>query len=326
MAHIRPALILGLGLLGVLLAAVALGSGEIGAVRAWRALVGLGDPDASLAVWVYRLPRIALAGVVGASLSLAGAALQGLFQNDLADPYVLGVSAGGALGAALALALGLGTLLAPPLFALLGAALALMLVYRLGRTAYGLSLPAVLLGGVAIGLTCSAGITLVLLLADERRTDVLLWLMGYLGGAQWTQAGIVCGALLLSAVMLRRHATGLDLMLGGELSAAALGVDVARLKRDVLIAAAVLVAGAVAFCGLIGFVGLIVPHVLRFWRGPSHRTLLWQSMVLGAAVLIGADAAVRALGEWPVGVLTGAIGGPFFLILLRRQTVDAARG
>lgn len=323
MARWRPALILAGALAGVVLLAVALGSGAIGPLRAWQALVGLGDADAELAVWIYRLPRIALAGVVGASLSLAGAALQGLFQNDLADPYVLGVSAGGALGAAIALALGLGALVAPPLFALAGAALALGLVYRLGRTAYGLSLPAVLLGGVAIGLTCSAGITLVLLLADERRTDVLLWLMGYLGGAQWSQAAMVLGALLLSAGLLRRHAAGLDLLLGGELAAAALGVDVTRLKREVLIAAAILVAGAVAFCGLIGFVGLIVPHVLRFWRGPAHRELLWQSAVLGATVLIAADAAVRALGEWPVGVLTGAIGGPFFLLLLRRQAVDA---
>lgn len=307
-------------LVGAILLAVGFGSSDVGAFDAWRALVGLGaDPDATLAVWTFRLPRIALAAAVGGALGLAGATLQGLFQNDLADPYVLGVSAGGALGAAIALAFGGLGLLGPPALAGLGAGAALALVYWLGRTPHGLSLSAVLLGGVAVGLTCSAGITVVLLLADARRTDVLLWLMGHLGGAAWREVAVVVGIVAVGFVVIRRHAAALDLLLGGELAARALGVPVRVVKREVLMATALLVAGAVAFCGLIGFVGLVVPHVLRFRLGPAHHALLRHSLVGGAAALVLADAAARSLGEWPVGVLTGAVGGPFFLVLLRRH-------
>lgn len=306
-------------LLGAIALAVGVGSSDVAAIDAWRALLGFGDPDATLAVWTYRMPRIALAAAVGGGLGVAGAALQGLFQNDLADPYVLGVSAGGALGAAIAIAIGGLGLLGPPGLAFIGAAAALALVYWLGRTAHGLSLSAILLGGVAVGLTCSAGITLVLLLADTRRSDVLLWLMGHLGGARWSEAAVVAGAVVVGFAVIRRHAAALDLLLGGELSARSLGVPVDRVKRDVLLATALIVAGAVAFCGLIGFVGLVVPHVLRFRLGPAHHALLRLSVLGGAAALILADAAARSLGEWPVGVLTGAIGGPFFLVLLRRH-------
>lgn len=318
---IRGVLLLG----AAVVLAIGVGSSDVGPLRAWAALVGAGDPDAQLAVWTFRMPRVALAGVVGASLGVAGAALQGLFQNDLADPYVLGVSAGGALGAAIAIALGWVGWIGPPSLAFLGAGATLAAVYALGQTTRGLSLPAVLLGGVAIGLTCSAGITVVLLLADTRRADVLLWLMGHLGGAEWREGAVVLGTLAVGWALIRRHAASLDVLLGGELSAAALGVPVKQVKRDVLLAAAVLVAGAVAFCGLIGFIGLVVPHVIRFRHGPAHRTLLRLSVLGGAATLILADAVARGLGEWPVGVLTGLVGGPFFLSLLRRQARHAAR-
>jgi iron complex transport system permease protein len=318
---IRAAILVGVAVV----LAIGVGSSDVTALQAWAALFGAGDADAQLAVWTYRMPRVALAGLVGASLGVAGAALQGLFQNDLADPYVLGVSAGGALGAAIAIALGWAGWAGPPSLAFLGAGATLAAVYALGRTTQGLSLPAVLLGGVAIGLTCSAGITVVLLLADTRRADVLLWLMGHLGGAQWREVAVVGGTLLAGWVLIRRHAASLDVLLGGELCAAALGVPVKQVKRDVLLASAVLVAGAVAFCGLIGFVGLVVPHVIRFRLGPGHHALLRLSVLGGAGTLILADAIARSFGEWPVGVLTGLVGGPFFLYLLRRQARHAAR-
>lgn len=309
-------------LVGAIAIAVGFGSSAVAPLDAWAALVGVGDDaDARLAVWTFRMPRIALAAAVGAGLAVAGAALQGLFRNDLADPYVLGVSAGGALGAAVALAFGGLGLLGPPGLAFVGAAAALALVYWIGHGPHGLSLSAVLLGGVAVGLTCSAGITVVLLLADTRRSDVLLWLMGHLGGAQWSEAAFVAGAVAVGFAAIRRHAAALDLMLGGEVAAAALGAPVAQVKRAVLLATALIVAGAVAFCGLIGFIGLVVPHVLRFRLGPAHGPLLRHALFGGAAALILADTAARSLGEWPVGVLTGAVGGPFFLLLLRRHAL-----
>ena len=304
-----------------------------GQVLAW--LTGSGDdPRHGVVVLELRLPRAALGAMVGAALGLAGAAMQGLFRNPLADPYVLGVSSGASLGAALALVLAVDVaplldLASIPAAAFAGALVAALAVYRLSRFDDEMPLGAVLLAGVAVGLTLSAMVALVLLAAEERAGDVMLWLMGHLGGPTWLEVACVAVTTGLGGVLVAAHTRELDAMLMGEDAAAGLGVDDERAKLLLLAASALLVAGAVAFCGAIGFVGLIVPHAARLVAGPSHRWLLPVSALAGAAILLLADTAARAAfprGELPVGVVTGCLGGPFFLVLLRRSLSRAGRG
>ncbi|MEZ4470429.1 MAG: iron chelate uptake ABC transporter family permease subunit [bacterium] len=177
------------------------------------------------------------------------------------------------------------------------------------------------LAGVALGLTLSAALSAVLLAARERAGDVLLWLMGHLGGARWAEVGAVAACLAAGGGLLASKASELNAFLLGEEVAASLGVAVERMKARVLLATALLVAGAVAFTGLIGFIGLVVPHAVRLATGADHRRLLPVAALVGATTLILADLGARSLitGELPVGIITGALGGPFFLVLLRRS-------
>ena len=285
------------------------------------------DPAHGAIIWSLRLPRVALATLVGAALAAGGAALQGVFRNPLADPYVLGIASGGALGAALAFVglTGLG-LFAPALGGFAGAFMAAIVVHALARAAGRLSVNAVLLAGVAVGLSCSAGVSLVLVLAEEQATSVLVWLMGSVGGRGWSEVAWVGALTGLGIAPLCLHARALDAFALGEESAAALGVDTERVKLSVFAAVALLVAAAVSFCGLIGFVGLIVPHAVRTVCGPTHGRLILLSAITGAITLVLADLGARILltgRELPVGVITGCIGGPFFLVLLRRSFARA---
>lgn len=330
------ALVVSLALLvGAVGLGCALGSVNVPLADVVAALFGgtPANPDWGVIVRELRLPRVLLGAVVGAALGLAGAALQGLFRNPLAEPYVLGVSAGAALGAVTALVLGLGGawlgLGAVPLAAFGGAAGATLLVYRLARVGDALPGAALLLAGVAVGLTLGAGVSLLIYVAGERAGDVVLWLMGHLGGATPAEVGWAVACLAIGGAVVGGAARDLNAMALGEEAARGLGVDTARLEVALLVATALLVAGAVAFCGVIGFVGLIVPHAVRMWIGPDHRWLLPVSAVAGAAALVLADTAARTLlsgRELPVGVITGALGGPFFLVLLRRSLVRPRGG
>lgn len=312
-------------LIGALCLALLVGPASLGPGQIFEALLGEGEATHRAIIWSARLPRICLAATVGAALSIGGAALQGLFRNPLADPYVLGISSGGALGAAVAVTLGLSAgplgLGAPALLSIAGAGLAAFLVYRLALVDGALPAEGILLAGVAVGLTLSAALSLTLHLAQDRAGDIVLWLLGHLGGASWREVAIATGCCVVGGVYLLMRAPDLDLMLLGEETAASLGVDTERLKTGVLWATAVLVAGSVAFAGLIGFVGLIVPHTARLLVGPGHRRLMPLCAVLGAASLLLADTLARTLtvSELPVGVVTGCIGGPFFLYQLRQS-------
>ncbi|HYO56209.1 iron ABC transporter permease [Archangium sp.] len=301
----------------------------------------LGDPDSSDAVifWSLRLPRALLAAVIGAGLAASGATLQGVLRNPLADPFVLGVSGGAALGATVALAVGLATvgdvapglegglerLSAPALFAFLGAAAAMLFVLVASRGHGGRAPYAALLTGVVFNSFAAAAITLVKTLSDPNRLGELLhWLAGTLGYEH-------IGTLGLSA-LLQAVAIGVMLALSGRLNlltlgdedAASLGVPVAGTRRLLLLAASASVAGAVVLSGLIGFVGLIVPHLLRLAFGPDQRLLVPLSALGGAAFLMLADLLARLTlplfgGELPVGVVTALLGGPLFLALLYRR-------
>jgi iron complex transport system permease protein len=307
-------------IVAVRLGAVPLGIGEI--VDAAR---GRGDPAAVAIVRDLRLPRSVQAALVGAALAASGAAFQALLRNPLAEPYILGVSGGAAVGAVCAIVLGLAAhVLAVPLAAFLGALVAIALVLRIsvsiGST---LDTRVLLLGGVVIGAFFNACILLALTFADtESFRSAIFWMMGSFSGATWRGSGVLALYLVPALLVLLALARPLNLLAIGEETAAYLGVSVERVKYLAYATASLLTAAAVAVAGVIGFVGLVVPHVVRFIWGSDYRFLIPASALLGAAFLVLADAVARTAAaptELPMGAVTALVGVPFFLWLLRRR-------
>ncbi len=319
----------------VVLVSAVVGAAGLSVGEALRAIGGLlvhgadatGDyPDwAPRLLLSLRLPRIVLALLVGVGLSTAGASFQGVFRNPLAEPYLLGVSAGAGLGATIAIvfrpltSLGIYGL---PLLAFVGATLAAFVVYRLatfsGQTA-GASL---LLSGVAVGSTLTAIMSFLMVATESDLHTVVVWLMGGLTTATWNKVYIVLPVVAVGFIYMMLMSRRLNLLLMGEERARELGVDGQRTRRNLMIAASLTTAAAVAFAGLIGFIGLMVPHIMRILVGPDHRRLLPASAVFGALLLLAADTVARtalAPAEIPVGIITAAVGGPFFLYLLRSR-------
>jgi iron complex transport system permease protein len=280
----------------------------------WRAPWPWSDP-----VLALRAPRVLLAAIVGASLSVAGVAMQALLHNDLADPYVLGLSGGASAGAVTSLALWPG--FPPGPAAAAGAASAAALVRALARRPHD---PArLLLAGIAVSsvLASASGLVLVLAPADRLLRSATYWLFGGLGTPLWPALAVPAGLLALVATWMLRSAEGWDRLTLGHDVAASLGVEVATLRRGALVACVLLTAAAVAVGGLVGFVGLIAPHAARGLVGATHRRLLPVAALGGACLVIAADAVARtafAPREVPVGLLTAALGGPFFLWQLQR--------
>ena len=287
------------------------------------------DPIARAVFFRLRLPRVIMAGLVGASLAMVGAALQALFRNPLADPFTLGVSGGASLGASIAIAFGFGlNLLGVPLIfiaAFVGASVSVLLVYRLARSGGGTMLPgALLLAGVVLNLSASAGVLVIQYLASYGRAlQILRWLIGSLDVVGFDLIWKMLIFLIPGWLVLIAHARDLHLLATGESdSAASLGVDVRRTERMVFLASSLIVAVTVSVGGAIGFVGLVVPHAARLVFGQDVRVLLPASFLLGAAFLILADTLARVAispGELPVGAITALLGGPVFLLLLKRQ-------
>jgi iron complex transport system permease protein len=307
-------------IVAVRLGAVPLGIGEI--VDAAR---GRGDPAAVAIVRDLRLPRSVQAALVGAALAASGAAFQALLRNPLAEPYILGVSGGAAVGAVCAIVLGLAAhVWAVPLAAFLGALVAIALVLRIsvsiGST---LDTRVLLLGGVVIGAFFNACILLALTFADtESFRSAIFWMMGSFSGATWRGSGVLALYLVPALLVLLALARPLNLLAIGEETAAYLGVSVERVKYLAYATASLLTAAAVAVAGVIGFVGLVVPHVVRFIWGSDYRFLIPASALLGAAFLVLADAVARTAAaptELPMGAVTALVGVPFFLWLLRRR-------
>lgn len=280
-----------------------------------------------------RLPRIVVAAAVGAGLAVCGAALQGLFRNPLADPGVLGVSPGASLGAVLALHVGaaMRSVWALPVCAFIGATVSVFVVYgiatRRGRATVG----ALLLAGIAVGTLNAALTSFVISVAlanYQIGRQMIFWLMGGLDGRTWDHARIVVPGTLLGAAVIVAHARDLDALLLGETHAASVGVDVPRVRRTLLFATALVTGLAVAVSGAISFVGLIIPHILRLLLGPRHTLLLPLSLVVGAGFLMAADVLARTLiapEEVRLGIITAAIGAPFFLYLLTRRNGEGVR-
>jgi iron complex transport system permease protein len=281
---------------------------------------------------VVRAPRVLLAALIGGGLACAGAVMQGLFRNPLADPGLIGVSSGAALAAATAIVLGptlfgrtaglLGMWLLP-MAAFLGGLAATFLVARLGTREGVVGVATLLLAGVAVATVCNAMLGLLIFSADDRQLrDVNFWLFGSLAGARWAQTPAAALLVLGPCLALLTLARQLDALALGEREAFHLGVPVETTKRVAVALAAVAASAGVAFAGLIGFVGLVVPHLIRLGFGADHRVVLPCSALLGAALLVLADLAARSLAapaELPVGVITALLGAPFFLWLLRRR-------
>jgi iron complex transport system permease protein len=274
-----------------------------------------------------RLPRVLLAGIVGAALAVAGATYQGLFRNPLADPYLIGVAQGAAVGAVLAflfpVALGVATSSVIPLFAFIGAMVSVVIVYSLARVGGALPVTTLILAGVAMAALLMAIVSYLITISGEKIHGVMFWIMGSLSLSQWSEVAITLPAVLLGGVVILLFARSLNLMQLGEEQAQQLGVNVEKLKIILLVAATLITAAAVSFVGIIGFVGIIIPHAVRLIWGPDYRFLLPLSVLVGAVFLILADIVARTVmapAEIPIGVITALCGAPFFLYILRRRT------
>ncbi len=313
----------------VAIATLACASGSFD-ISLWAIVQGQASALENNVFMQIRVPRVLLSGFVGASLGLSGAALQGLFRNPLADPGLIGVSAGAALGAAIVIVLGsrfgvgatLGAFLLP-MAAISGAALVILLIYILTSGFGYQGVTYMLLVGIAVNALASVGIgILTYISSDSELRGLTFWTMGSFGGVTW--ALLVPALLLITAALLAMvpAARALDLLQLGEIEASRLGIDVGRLRYRVIFAAAVAVGASVSLSGMIGFVGLVIPHLVRIVGGVHHCYLLPGSAMAGAGLMIAADLIARTViqpAELPVGLITSAIGSPFFLWLIFRM-------
>ncbi len=326
------------GLLALaLLAAISLSAGmgymKIAWLDVWRVVGGsltgnaglIADVDELTRVIVMevRLPRILTAAAVGGGLALCGVVFQGILLNPLADPYTLGVSAGAAFGAALALLLNLTVagIYSVPVCAFIGATATLMLVVYLSSSAGGANANNLILSGIIVAAILSAGISFLKFVADEQVSVIIFWLMGSFASKTWIDVGLSSTFLLVGLMVFVFYARDLNLLCLGRRAATSLGVDARRVPWILLVTASLVAAACVSVSGIIGFVGLLVPHMMRALVGPDNRRLLPLSLFSGAILLLCADTVTRAVlpHEIPIGVLTALIGGPFFCYLFRKR-------
>lgn len=332
----RASLVLagGAALLGAILLAVSIGTVAVPLGTVWGILANQLVPDlvtpdwtpgrASI-VWDIRFPRALLAALVGAGLGLTGAALQSVTRNPLADPHLLGISSGGAFGAIAALlhtGLFLG-LLTVPLMAFAGALAATLIVLAAARLTGATSADRLVLAGVAISFIIMAGANILIFLGDPKATHtVVFWMLGGLGLAQWSHLIYPAAVLIPAALWLWSQSPALNAMSLGDETAASLGIPVARFRLSVFVAGALVTGVMVAFSGIIGFVGLMMPHLVRLVAGGDNARVLPLSALFGAIFLVLADTLARVVmapEDMPIGIVTGLIGGIFFLWLMARK-------
>lgn len=332
-AVLVPALVL-VGLLSISVGPAGIPLDEL-AGAFWYWLTGGGtEPSAGTTAVLasIRLPRMVMGIVVGFLLAGSGAILQGLFRNPLADPGLIGISTGAALGAVLSIVLGggvLATLAAPlgdyqlPAFAFIGGLIVTLVLYGVSTRGGRTSVPTMLLAGIALAAIASALIGMLIYMSnDQQLRDINFWMLGSLSGATWTKLSALAPLTIIVAVIGFLIANGLNAIALGEAEARHLGVSVQHMKRLAIVAVAAAVGAAVAFTGTIGFVGLIIPHLLRLAIGPDHRYLLPAAGISGAILILLADIICRTVmapAELPIGIIMALLGGPFFLWLLLRK-------
>jgi len=281
-------------------------------------------------IWQVRIPRVLLAAAVGAALACAGTAMQAVFRNPMADPYIVGVSSGASVGAVLAGMVGFGTTalfgaFMTPALAFTTALVTVFVVYYLGTVGGKVYVNTLLLSGVAVAAFLGSMVSLMIYFAGQQYHRIIFWLLGSFSNAGWTGFYVVAVAAAVGIVIVFIFSRDLNALLLGEETAHNLGVDPESLKTVMLVVAAVMTAAAVAFTGVIGFVGLIVPHMVRLVVGADHRILVPAATLTGAIFLILADTTARAViapTELPVGIITALCGGPFFLYLLRHNRLS----
>ena len=318
------------GLFGaVFTGSVLVGAGGVAVRDVPGALLGSGDAQARIILLELRVPRAALASLVGGALALAGAVFQAVLRNPLAEPYVLGISGGAAVGAVAAVVLGWAawSTWAIPLAAFVGALGAMGLVLQIAvAVSRSLDTRVLILAGVVVGAFFNSAILLLLTFADvESFRSAVFWMMGSLSGADWTSVGVLAAYLAPAGVLLMALGRPLNLLAVGEATARHLGTPVRRVRLLAYLATSLLVAAAVAVSGVIGFVGLIVPHAVRVVWGSNHRFLLPASVLAGASFLLVTDTLARTVvapSELPTGVVTALVGVPVFLLLLVRNWTE----
>lgn len=323
--------VLGLAVLLSVTLAITIGPVYISPVTVWHIIAshvfGISPGDWTAGqdhiVWLIRLPRVLLAGIVGAGLAVVGATMQAAVRNPLADPYLLGTSSGASVGAVLVIMLGI-NFLAPyslSILAFAGAVGSFVIVLSMAQTGGRVSPTRLILAGVATAYILSAITSLILFMGDERAVRaVLFWMLGTLSGAEWSYLGLPAAALVAGISFLALKYRALNALLAGEETAITLGVNTQSLRRQLLLLTALLTGIMVAVSGAIGFVGLMMPHIVRLVSGSDHRMVLPASALAGAIFLIWVDVVARTIvqpQEIPVSIITALVGAPFFLWLLR---------
>ena len=286
-------------------------------------------PQGDNTLWQVRFPRIAMAVVVGAALSTAGALMQGIFGNPLAEPGVVGVSTGAAFAAAVVIVFEINVIgtWTTAAFAFVGGLVTTLVVYALSRADGRTEVVTLVLTGIAVNAVAAAGLALMIFLGDtQAREQIVFWQLGSLNGTRWEHVGVVTPLVAVGLVGAMLMARRLDVLALGDRAARHVGIDVERLRLVAIVLVALLTAAAVSFAGIIAFVGLVVPHLIRMLVGPGHRVLVPASALAGAVLLLGADLIARtavAYADLPIGMLTSLVGGPFFFWLLRRTRKTA---
>jgi len=316
-------------LLGVAILSLSVGSSGVSLRELWMLVAGESWKNADIAYQILvmiRLPRILLAVAVGAGLSVAGATFQALLRNPLAEPYVLGISSGGTVGAILALMTGIGLAqITTPLFSFGGSLTVTALVLALGKRRGFMDPHSLLLSGVMVGAFFNAIVLLVVAIFNQEMRTAFLWLLGNLSNAEMSSVAIVGPLIVLSSVALMAFGNDFNLIATGDESALTLGVEVPVVRRRAYLLASLITGLGVSVSGVIGFVGLLVPHACRLMFGPDHRLLLPASFLLGGSFLVICDLLARTVmapSEIPVGAITAVVGAPLFIYLLKR---DAAQ-
>ncbi len=274
------------------------------------------EPKYETIVIDIRLPETVLAALVGAALSTAGCAMQGLLKNPMADPYIIGMSSGASLGAALALLIGLHT----QTMSFIMSAVTIFIVYNISKVGRQVPMGTLLLAGIAVGSFLSA-LTSFLVYINQSRDHIIFWMMGSFANPSWEKVGVSSVMILFGIIMLYRHSWSLNVLLLGEEQAQYMGVDVEWVKKYILLFTSLITGAAVSVSGIIGFVGLIIPHIMRIIVGPDHRILFPASTLAGAVFLIFCDTLSKTIVSGlslPVGIITALFGAPFFIYLLRK--------
>lgn len=304
--------------LALLLAVAMVGSCLLGAVDFEK-----GEIWHSQIFWQLRLPRVIMSVLVGAILSVCGAAYQSIFRNPLTDPYVLGVSSGASLGAAVAILLGLEAWLwGVGGMALVAALLTVLLIYRIASIGNRMHTTTLLLTGVCLTLLISALISFLMVMNQEKMDSIIFWTMGSFGSSSWTDVAMLAPVAAVGIGVVLWYGRDLNLLLAGSEAAQSMGVEVEKVKRVLLLATTIMVAFAVSTCGVIGFVGLIVPHAVRLVAGPDNRKVVPYAMLCGALFVLVCDTLARYMlrpSELPVGSLTSMVGAPLFIYLLYKN-------